>query len=134
MKTTKPTQENTVEYLMDCLQSTETKEDFLLLFWIHWVENVTIRTRDFQNVLASSSVNKWFLFELAKEENEFRILAARYVEIKGKDRDRLYCDCINKMMSKFPKALLDQAQKREVKPQYTKVNGIHIESPIINLN
>lgn len=133
MKTTAK-HENTVDFLMDAMVTTTGKEDFLLAFWIHWVENVTIRTRDFQNVLASASVNRWFLFELAKEEKEFQILAARYVEISGKDKDRLYCDCINKMMSKYPKALLDQAQKREEKPNFLKVNGIRIETPIINLN
>lgn len=128
------THENSVDFLMDAILTTETKEDFLLAFWIFWVENVTIRTRDFQQVLASASVNKWFMTELAKEEKEFRMLANRYVEITGKDKDRLYCDCVNKMMSRFPKALLDQATKREVKPQYTKVRGISVEPPIINLN
>lgn len=132
MKTTQ--QEDSVKFLMSAIETTNTKEDFILAFWIHWVENVTIRTRDFQQVLASSSVNKWFLIELAKEEKEFRIIAARYIEISGKDKDRLYCDCVNRLMSRYPKALLDAAQKREVKPQRTKVAGINIEMSIISQN
>lgn len=132
MKTT--TQEDSIKYLLETFQTTETKEDFLLAFWIFWVENVTIRSRDFQKVLASSSVNKWFIMALQKEETEYRLLASRYPEIQGAAKDKLYVECVNKLMSRYPKALLDDAQKREVKPQYTKVAGKHIESPIINLN
>lgn len=128
------TQENAVAYLMELLQATETKEDFVLEFWIFWVENVTIKLRDFQKTLANPPVNKWFMTFLEKEENEFRILAARYPEITGKDKDLLYCKCVNKMMSKFPKALLDEAKKIELKPQVTKVPGHKIEFSIINQN
>jgi hypothetical protein len=128
------TKENAVAYLMELLQNHDTKEDFILEFYIFWVENVTIRLRDFQNVLASASVNKWWLQELAKHEEHFREIAASYQEIAGKDKDQLYCTIVNKMMSRFPKALLDQAQKREAKPQLTKVAGKRIEYSIINQN
>lgn len=126
--------ESAVDYLYKELQASETKEDFLMAFWIYWVENVTIRTRDFQKVLASSSVNKWFITELQKEEAEFRLLTSRYPEIKGAAKDMFYCECINKLMSRFPKALLDQAQKREQKPQATKVPGHKIELSILYQN
>lgn len=135
MKTTKTTtQEDSIKYLLNALETTENQEDFLLEFWLFWVQNVTIKTRDFQQVLSSPSVNKWFIMALQKEETEFRLLASRYPEIQGAAKDKLYIECVNKLMSRFPKALLDEAQKREVKPQYTKVAGKHIESPIINLN
>lgn len=126
--------ESAVDYLYKELQASETKEDFLLAFWIYWVENVTIRSRDFQKVLASASVNKWFILELQKEEAEFRLLASRYPEIKATAKDKFYCECINKLMSRFPKALLDQAQKRDQKPQVTKVAGHRIELSILYQN
>ncbi|MES2238893.1 MAG: hypothetical protein V4497_01410 [Bacteroidota bacterium] len=132
MKTT--TQEDSIKYLLETFQTTETKEDFLLAFWIFWVENVTIRSRDFCQVLASASVNKWFIMQLQKEETEFRLLASRYPEIKGPAKDKLYIECVNKLMSRFPKALLDQAQKREEKAQTTKVKGIRTELAIIIQN
>lgn len=128
------TQENAIAYLMELLQATETKEDFLLEFYIFWVENVTIKLRDFQKVLASSAVNRWFMTELHKEEAHYRILAAIYPEIRGRDKDQLYCKCVNKMMSRFPKALLEQAKKTELKPQVTEVPGHKIEFSIINQN
>jgi hypothetical protein len=128
------TQEDSVAFLINAMDKANTKEDFILEFYIFWVENVTIRLRDFQNVLASASVNKWWLQELAKHEEHFREIAASYPEITGKDKDQLYCQCVNKMMSRFPKALLDQAQKRESKPQLTKVAGKRIEYSIINQN
>jgi hypothetical protein len=71
---------------------------------------------------------------LQKEETEFRLLASLYPEIKGKDKDRLYVDCINKLMSRFPKGLLDEAQKREKKQQSTKVPGHKVELSILYLN
>lgn len=132
MKTT--TQEDSIKYLLKTFQTVESKEDFLLAFWIFWVENVTIRSRDFCQVLASAAVNKWFIMELEKQETEFRLLVSRYPGIEGDTIDKLYVECVNKLMSRFPKALLDQAQKREEKIQTTKVKGVRTELAIIIQN
>lgn len=128
------TQEDSVAFLINAMDKANTKENFILEFYIFWVENVTIRLRDFQNVLASAAVNKWWLQELAKHEEHFREIAASYPEITGKDKDQLYCSIVNKMMSRFPKALLDQAQKRVSRPQLIKGAGKRIEYSIINQN
>lgn len=128
------TQEDSIKYLLETFQKAETKEDFILAYWIFWVENVTIRAQDFRQVLASASVNHWFIMALQKEETEFRLLVNRYPEITGYAIDKLYIECVNKIMSRFPKALLDQAQKREEKPKTTKVQGIPTELAIIYQN
>ncbi len=130
MKTT--IKESAVDYLMSHLEVCETKEDLLLAFWFYWVESVTTNTIDFQKVLARSAVNKWFLIELQKEENEFKTLLARYPDTAGKDKDWLYCKCISRLMSRFPKALLEDAKKRDQKT--TKISGIRIEISIEKLN
>lgn len=130
MKTT--IKESTEDFLMSQLEICQTKEDLILAFWFYWIESVTTNAIDFQKVLARSAVNKWFLIELQKEENEFKTLLARYPDTAGKDKDWLYCKCISRLMSRFPKALLEDAKKREQKT--TKISGIRIEISIEKLN
>jgi hypothetical protein len=127
-------QELAVEYLMNALAIADTKEDFILAFWELWVSSVTTNTREFQQVFANAPVNKWFITELAKEEKEFKLLSDRYPEITGKSKDKLYCECINKLMSHFPMSLLKSAKKRSEKPKTIKVEGIRIETSILNQN
>jgi hypothetical protein len=134
MNTTKQQQESSVDYLMAKLQASKNKEAFLLDFWFYWVESVTLTDKEFQKVCANGAVNRWFMMELAKEENEYRAIIAQYQEVKGRQRDWLYIKCVNKLMSRFPQALLQQAKKRELKPQTTKVAGMKIEFKIFNQN
>jgi hypothetical protein len=130
------TQESSIDYLIKELDLSETKSDFILVLWLHWSESVTINDREFQKVIANTSVNKWFLNFIAKEEIEFKTLAAEYSELagQGEEIDKLYVKCVSKVMSRFPQALLEKAKKREIKPQTTKVEGRKIEFSIINQN
>ncbi|MDN3673108.1 hypothetical protein QWY99_08615 [Flavobacterium branchiarum] len=128
------TQENITAYLIELLQSTKNKEDFILEFWELWTLSVTTTTREFQQVFANTLVNKWFITELAKEEKEFKLLSDRYPESTGTDKDKLYCECINKLMSRFPMSLLQNAKKRTEKPKTTIVEGIRTEISILNQN
>jgi hypothetical protein len=127
-------QESAAEYLRNVLALADTKEDFVLAFWELWTTSVTTTTREFQQVFANAPVNKWFLTELAKEEKEFKLLLTRYPEISGTDKDKLYCECINKLMSRFPMSLLQNAKKRQEKKRTTKIAGIKIETSILNQN
>jgi hypothetical protein len=130
------TQESSIDYLMNELELSKTKSDFILSLWLHWAESVTITSREFQQVIANASVNKWFLNFIGKEEIEFKTLSARYSELVGQSEeiDKLYVKCVSKVMSRFPQALLEQAKRRIVKPQTTKVEGRKIEFSIINQN
>jgi len=127
-------QEQSVDYLMNQLQICATKEDFILSFWFYWCESVTVTDREFQKVSANTSVNKWFLMELSKYEAEFKTYITTYPDTYGRDKDWLYVKCINKLMSHFPLALLQDAKKKELKPKTTKVTGIKIEFSLTNLN
>jgi hypothetical protein len=133
MKTT-ITQESSVDYLMNELQASQTKEDFILSFWMFWAQSVTVNSREFQNVVASTPISNWFMTELKKTENEFRSLISEYPDTQGKDKDWLYIKCTYKVMSRFPMSLLDTAKKREKQSQTTKVPGYRIEFPITDLN
>lgn len=125
--------ESAEDFLMSQLEVCETKEDLILAFWMYWVDSVTINEIEHQKVLACSPVSKWFIIEIKKEELEFRNLIAMYPGTKGKDKDELYCKCISKLMSRFPKALLEQSKKRE-HTHSVKLPGIRIVIPISKLN
>ncbi|GIZ10013.1 hypothetical protein [Flavobacterium sp. UMI-01] len=127
-------QELSVDYLMKEFRTSDSQEDFLLVFWFHWVESVTLNDREFQKVSANSAVNHWFLVELTKLEVEFKTYLSTYPDVKGISKDWLYIRCIYKLMSRFPLALLQNAKKRELKPQRNKVAGKKIEFKIFNQN
>lgn len=136
MKTTATKQELAFDYLYMQLQESETKEDFLLSFWMYWVDSVTISHREFTQVLADAAVNKWFIAFVAKEETEFRMLSKGYSELagQGQEIDKLYIKCVVKAMSFFPKALLEAAKRRTEKPKTCKFSGIKIEFSTLNQN
>lgn len=119
--------EATEDYLMSQLEICKTKEDLILAFWFYWVESVVTNSIDFQKVLSCSSVNKWFLIELRKEEIEFEKLIAKRPQTKGAYKDWLYCKCISKLMCRFPKALLESVKKKEQKRPQLKVLIMPIE-------
>ncbi|MDA6068026.1 hypothetical protein NJT12_00215 [Flavobacterium sp. AC] len=107
--------ESAADYLMSQLKVCETKEDLILAFWFYWVESVTTNSIEFAKVVACAPVNKWFMQELKKDESDFRDFISNYPDTKGNDKDWLYCKCISKLMSRFPKVLLYEAKKREQK-------------------
>jgi hypothetical protein len=109
-------------------------DSFMFSLWELWCESVTINSIEFQQVLANRSVNNWFLTELKKEEKECAMLLLEYEGASQDDKNKLYVKCIYNLFSKFPLALLQQAKKREVKLQTTRVAGHKIEFSIINQN
>jgi hypothetical protein len=131
---TQITRESAADYLMSQLEICQTKEDFILAFWFYWVESVTTTSVEFLKVFACAPVNKWFMQELKKDEGDFREFISHYPDTRGNDKDWLYCKCISKLMSRFPKALLDQAKKTEQKQLITRVQGIRISLSIAKLN
>jgi hypothetical protein len=126
--------ESPEDYLMSHLETCETKEDLIFAFWMYWVDSVITNAVEFQKVLSCSAVNKWFLIELRKQELIFKMTMSEHPEIKGHDKDWLYCKCISKLMSRFPKALLDVAKKREHKEQPIQIKGRKILIPIEQQN
>lgn len=126
--------ESPEDYLMSHLKDSKTKEDFVFAFWMYWVDSVVTSAVEFQKVLSSSAVNKWFLAELKKQEIIFKMTMIEHPDIKGRDKDWLYCKCISKLLSRFPKTLLESAKKREQKEQPIRINGRKILIPIEQQN
>jgi hypothetical protein len=115
MKATK--HEFAIDYLLEILHTSETHEDFILKFYIYWVESVTVNAREFQQVLANAAVNKWFILELKKVEDEFKYIASFYPQLhhSANEMDKLQAKCYLPLMSIHPQVLVQAAKKREFK-------------------
>ncbi|WP_264547991.1 hypothetical protein [Flavobacterium sp. N2820] len=84
----------------------------LMIFGIYsrWCESVTINHKQYQTVLANAMVNKWFIIELLKCEEEFHNLTDRYVgspTISTQDLKNCYKETTYRLFSIKPTALLD---------------------------
>ena len=55
-------------------------EDMIQRHWQNWTEGNAVSLRHWQKLLISGSINRWFLTELKKIEEEFRRTVARYDE------------------------------------------------------
>jgi hypothetical protein len=86
-------------------------EQMVFGIYSRWCESVTLNIREYQNVLASSKVNNWFLVELSKIEAEFHQNTDRYVEsntITQTDFRTCYRDLTYRLFSIKPSALLQE--------------------------
>jgi hypothetical protein len=93
-------------------------------FYSRWCESVTDNTRDFQSVLANSSINSWFLMELTKCETEFHQLSNRYtsIDVTALDFKKCYNDCTYRLFSIRPMALLNNVKTTSLIPAYNLLN------------
>jgi|SRR3970040_2340221 len=131
MKTTATINPENLKQLFD---QNLTTEEFTLELYLAWAQTVTMTSREYQQVIANSSVCKWFMSEIAKNQKEYEYLIRNYRNATPEDRVELYIKCVYPIFSKFPQALLQDAKKRTLKPKTTKVAGINIEFSITNLN
>lgn len=99
------------------------------LFFL-WAQTVTVTERELQKVIANTQINKWFNSQLKTIQFDYEILNQNY---KMEDQ-KVYARMVFKLFSIFPKALIEEAKKREEKPKTTTVSGLSIEFPISNLN
>jgi hypothetical protein len=89
----------------------------------NWCQSLTINQRDYQAVLANSSINSWFLMELRKAEKEFHTLTDRYTNtnVTPTDYANCYRDCVNQLFNLRPMALLENVKIKQPK-------GIQVQS------
>lgn len=90
-------------------------EMMIFSFYSRWCESVTGNSRQYQQVLANSSINAWFLVELEKCEVEFHLLTNRYENLTLKDYQRCFNECTFRMFSIRPSALLEPILKGKMK-------------------
>jgi hypothetical protein len=111
----------------------EEYEALLFGAYARWCESVTINARQFQQVLANSAINKWYLMEYTKCEKEFNSLTDRYDSISADDYKRCYNDCTYGMFNIRPTALLQEIKKTRA-VSCLKIHGVQIPSLIFNQN
>jgi hypothetical protein len=134
MKSTK--HEFAIDYLIEELQVSETYEDFVLSFYIYWCESITINAREFQKVIANASINRWFMTEFKKLEQEFKYLASQYPQLQNSttEMDTLQARCFLPLMSIHPQILVSNAKKKESKSKPTAMPGLPIDTSILHQN
>ena len=107
------------------LAMTESEYEMMVFgSYSRWCESVTTNTRDYQSVLANSSINAWYLMELEKCESEFHQLTDRYIgsNITALDFKKCYSQCTFKLFNIRPMALLQQVKSKALSPAYNLLN------------
>lgn len=120
----------TIENFDQLFHSNLSMSDLTFELFFLWAQTVTRTEREFQKVVANPAINHWFTNEITRIQKDYNNFKVNY---KMEDQ-KLYARMVFKVFSIFPKPLLDEAKKREVKPQTTTVAGIAIEFPHQNLN
>jgi hypothetical protein len=121
----------TTENIERVFDHSATIEGFYFELYFIWCQSVSTNLREFQQVLACSSVSKWFAMEYSKLITEYETSIEQYPNANATECFALYISWIYKLFSISPKSLLEAAKKRDV-PK-SKVTGIKIDS-IINQN
>lgn len=103
-------------------------EEYEYIIWKlynNWCESVSTNNKEYQQVLANSSINKWFLIELSKFEAEFLETIRFYSDsnVTAEDFQRCHLKCIMKIFNIRPMSLL----KKIIKP---KVEGVRVFNAI----
>jgi hypothetical protein len=95
----------------------EQYESMIFNLYSNWCISVTTTEREFQQVLANSSVNAWFRIELTKCEAEFINLTKLYTNpnVTASDYNKCYSDCTLNLFNIRPMPLLAPIVKRKVK-------------------
>ncbi|GIZ10253.1 hypothetical protein [Flavobacterium sp. UMI-01] len=107
------------------LEMTENQyEQMIFGFYARWCESVTGNSRQFQQALANSSINNWFLMELTKCEAEFHQLTDRYVNsnVTSFDFQKCYNECTYRMFNIRPAALLETIKIKQGVKVFNTIN------------
>ena len=91
----------------------EQYESMIFNMYSNWCESVTTNNREYQKVLANALINRWFLMELSKCENEFHQLTDRYVGTNVTPLEFTACfrECTYHLFNIRPNALLSEVKK-----------------------
>lgn len=108
----------------------QTQDQYELMvfgLYMRWCESITTTPRQYQQVLANSAINHWFLTELAKCEQEFHALTDRFINsnVSAKDFQQCWDVCSYHMFNIRPMALLEP-----FKVKITATQGIPVFSSL----
>lgn len=95
----------TTENLEQLLELGFNIEDFTIELFMMWCESVTNTDREFQKVLSSPKISKWFLYEITRHEAEYAMLISRYENVSSDDEKRLLPDAFQSSFPTFQKAI-----------------------------
>ena len=87
-------------------------EMMVFSFYSRWCESVTSNIRQYQEVLANSAINAWFIIELSKQEAKFHEITDQFESAHVNDIRLTYNECTFDMFRLKPTALLDTINKK----------------------
>lgn len=90
--------------------------------FVYWAGKHTDTKTQYQIVLTSKPLQKWFFQQYEKLEDEFLSFYSRHPKGNSQDNERLYARVVGKIYDLYPSVLLDEIK--------TKYKGI----PVHNLN
>lgn len=95
--------------------SAEQYQERVLDLWIKWTLGQAVKANDWQNLLANSAINKWFLSELAELEKDFidDVKSFNGAELTPLDYKVIYHRCIIRIHGLYPKPLIDEAKSKQ---------------------
>ena len=100
---------NTKQKIQNLLQQTEEHYGHKTFeLWFKWCQSVTGKQNEFQMVLCSPSINKWFHAELLKHEEEFLFRVRNYHDAALEDLHKQYYDCTVQLFNIAPIVLLQE--------------------------
>ncbi|RWX03394.1 hypothetical protein [Flavobacterium cerinum] len=87
---------------------------YMLDLWKNWAESNAGTTRQWQKILGSSAINRWFLNELSIIETTFRNKVQRFEgsnTVTVVDHRKCFNGLVTELFQHFPKPLLDEISK-----------------------
>lgn len=104
-------------------------DNFELELYFLWCESVTANTRDFQKVLSSACIKRWFDMELSKRIGEYKDIIKDYPNATDDDCFNLNMRCFYKMFSRSCPSMIKEAIQQD---RIAKVPGIKCNPPVLN--
>lgn len=123
--------DNQIHWLKDVQEND--LSNFKLEKYLLWCETVSISNKEFQKVVANRKIANWFNAEYEKCLQEYNLSASKYPPyLSENDYLELLEVCIDKIFSRFPSALLEEAKKKTAPTPKGMPPGIEVS--LINQN
>lgn len=96
--------------IMDFLQMTSEEYDLKMwLTYLNWCDKYATSESHFQQLLANSAINAWYMIEFEKLQNRFIQMMAHIPQKTDAIRYH-YNGCIIEIFTIFPKPLIDESK------------------------
>ncbi|MCI2229554.1 hypothetical protein MC378_10280 [Polaribacter sp. MSW13] len=93
-------------------QTQEERNNLILESFLFWGGKHTDHKQQYQIVITNRTLQKWFVANYEKLEQEFLDFVKRHPNATTKDNERLYARIVGKIYDNYPSALLDDIKRK----------------------